>query len=78
MTGSLCLVCEQNSRCMDFGIPHALASRLMIAKSAHREEENFPIGIYRDELEREGLNTDDALHFIETLAPHCIYINIHQ
>ena len=69
-------MCEHRNRCIDFGISHSLASRLMIAKSAHGDGETFPIGIYRDELELEGIKTDDALTFIENIAPHCIYVNV--
>ena len=76
MTGSLCLVCEHRSRCMDFGISHSLASHLMIAKTAHAEGDTFPIGIYREELELEGISSNDAMSFVETIAPHCIYVNV--
>jgi hypothetical protein len=49
----------------------------MIAKSAQHKNGCFPIGVYRDELEAEGLDVEKTLAFIEATAPHCIYINTH-
>ena len=77
MTGTLCLLCEHNQKCRDFGISLTLASRLMIARSAQREGEHFPINIYREELKSEGLCADSTVDFIETIVPLCIYVNTH-
>jgi hypothetical protein len=73
MIGTLCEECGVKNRCQTFGITHHLASRLMIGKSVQKENEPFPIAIYLDDIESEGLNPETTLRFVDEMAPHCLY-----